>query len=57
MCIKDLLEAPMAVVVIGGLMTSTCSSLLVVPGVYSYVDDLVPWFQKKAPHKLDSCGA
>ena len=32
-------RSPMAVAVIGGLMTSTVLSLLVVPAVYTYVDD------------------
>jgi Cu/Ag efflux pump CusA len=30
----------MAVTVIGGLITSTLLSLLVIPAVFSYVDDL-----------------
>jgi hypothetical protein len=30
----------MAIAVIGGLITSTTLSLLVVPAVYTYVDDL-----------------
>jgi multidrug efflux pump subunit AcrB len=34
-------RSPMAVVVIGGLVTSTFLSLLVIPVVYSYVDDWV----------------
>lgn len=34
-------RAPMAIVVIGGLITSTFLSLLVVPVVYTYVDDLI----------------
>jgi len=32
---------PMAIVVIGGLLTSTVLSLLVVPVVFTYVDDLL----------------
>src|SRR5262245_19444755 len=36
-------RSPMAVVVIGGLITSTCLSLLVIPVVYSYIDDAVCW--------------
>jgi multidrug efflux pump subunit AcrB len=36
-------RSPMAVAVIGGLITSTFLSLLVIPVVYSYVDDLVQW--------------
>ena len=34
-------RSPMAIVVIGGLITSTFLSLLVVPVVFTYVDDLV----------------
>ena len=33
-------RAPMAIVVIGGLITSTLLSLLVVPAVFTYIDDL-----------------
>ncbi|MFM2059287.1 MAG: hypothetical protein RLY71_3672 [Pseudomonadota bacterium] len=36
-------RAPMAIVVIGGLITSTFLSLLVVPVVFTYVDDAVQW--------------
>ena len=36
-------RAPMAIVVIGGLITSTFLSLLVIPVVYTYVDDLIAW--------------
>jgi hypothetical protein len=32
-------RAPMAIVVIGGLITSTFLSLLVIPVVFTYVDD------------------
>ncbi|MBF0624075.1 MAG: efflux RND transporter permease subunit [Magnetococcales bacterium] len=34
-------RSPMAIVVIGGLLTSTFLSLLVVPVIFTYVDDLV----------------
>jgi multidrug efflux pump subunit AcrB len=34
-------RAPMAIVVIGGLITSTFLSLLVIPVVFTYVDDLL----------------
>ena len=37
---------PMAIVVIGGLITSTLLSLLVVPVVFTYVDDLMARFRK-----------
>ena len=38
-------RSPMAVAVIGGLMTSTFLSLLVIPAVYSFVDDLEKIFK------------
>lgn len=37
-------RSPMAIVVIGGLITSTFLSLLVIPVVYTYVDDMIQWF-------------
>jgi hypothetical protein len=40
-------RAPMAIVVIGGLITSTFLSLLVVPMVFTYVDDMVQWFARR----------
>jgi hypothetical protein len=33
-------RAPMAVVLIGGLMTSTLLTLVIVPVMYTYLDDL-----------------
>ena len=36
-------RSPMAVAVIGGLITSTVLSLLVVPAVFTYIDDLKNW--------------
>jgi hydrophobe/amphiphile efflux-1 (HAE1) family protein len=36
-------RAPMAIALIGGLLTSTMLSLLVVPVVFTYVDDLLQW--------------
>jgi len=39
-------RAPMAIVVIGGLITSTFLSLLVIPVVFTYVDDLIGWFRR-----------
>ncbi len=49
-------RAPMAFVVIGGLITSTLLSLLVIPVVYSCLDDAVGWVARRfgrlipAPH-------
>ena len=40
-------RVPMAVVVIGGLRTSTFLSLLVIPTVYSFVDDGVQWLRQR----------
>ena len=34
------IEHPMAVVILGGLITSTMLTLIVVPVVYTYLDDL-----------------
>jgi len=45
-------RSPMAIVVIGGLITSTFLSLLVIPVVFTYIDDLIAWsgrlFKRKA---------
>ena len=38
-------RSPMAITVIGGLITSTMLSLLVVPAVFTYIDDLEHWFK------------
>ena len=40
-------RSPMAVAVIGGLITSTVLSLLVVPAVFTYVDDLEQWLRRR----------
>jgi multidrug efflux pump subunit AcrB len=40
-------RAPMAIVVIGGLITSTFLSLLVVPVLFSYVDDAIVWVKAR----------
>jgi multidrug efflux pump subunit AcrB len=39
-------RAPMAIVVIGGLITSTFISLLVIPVIFSFVDDAVQWLRR-----------
>jgi multidrug efflux pump subunit AcrB len=39
-------RSPMAIVVIGGLITSTFLSLLVIPVVFTYVDDVIVWGRK-----------
>ena len=40
-------RAPMAIVVIGGLVTSTFLSLLVIPVLFSCVDDAIQWLTPK----------
>jgi multidrug efflux pump subunit AcrB len=39
-------RSPMAIAVIGGLITSTLLSLLVVPAVFTYIDDLEGWLKR-----------
>jgi len=43
-------RAPMARAVIGGLITSTLLTLIVVPVVYTYLDDFGAWFSRLARH-------
>jgi len=43
-------RSPMAVAVIGGLLTSTVLSLLVVPAVFTYIDDLAQWLRRLVRH-------
>lgn len=37
----------MTIAVIGGLITSTFLSLLVIPVVFTYVDDLLAWWGRQ----------
>lgn len=39
-------RAPMAIVVIGGLVTSTLLSLLVIPVVFTFIDDGLAWLRR-----------
>ena len=41
------MRAPMARAVVGGLLTSTLLTLLVVPVMYTYMDDLSGWLNRK----------
>ncbi len=55
-------RSPMAVAVIGGLVTSTVLSLIVVPAVYTYVDDaeglaLTIWRRLKRPPQTATSAA
>ena len=47
-------RAPMAIVVIGGLITSTFLSLLVIPVVFTFVDDLIDWTHRMFHRKGDT---
>jgi hydrophobic/amphiphilic exporter-1 (mainly G- bacteria), HAE1 family len=40
-------RSPMALVVIGGLVTSTLLSLVFVPAAYSYVDQFEGWLLRR----------
>ena len=44
-------RAPMARAVIGGLITSTLLTLIVVPVVYTYLDDLGAWVSRRLMHR------
>jgi multidrug efflux pump subunit AcrB len=46
---------PMAIAVIGGLVTSTLLSLVIVPAVFSYIHDFEAWLARrfKAPRSAD----
>ena len=55
-------RSPMAIVVIGGLITSTFLSLLIIPVVFTYVDDLVQGVsrllhRKRPVHEPAAAGA
>ena len=43
-------RSPMSIAVIGGLMTSTMLSLLVIPAVFTYIDDLAVWLASRRSH-------
>lgn len=57
-------RSPMAITVIGGLITSTLLSLLVVPAVFTYIDDIEHWLKRmmkkargiKEDHKAPQLG-
>jgi HAE1 family hydrophobic/amphiphilic exporter-1 len=40
-------QAPMGRAVIGGLITSTLLTLVVVPVLYTYLDNLPKWWRRK----------
>ncbi|WP_392534110.1 efflux RND transporter permease subunit [Nostoc sp. C117] len=50
------LRSPMAVAIAGGLVTSTILSLIVVPVVYTILDDWFPRFQEREKKKHEAMG-
>ncbi len=50
-------RAPMALVVIGGLITSTFLSLLVIPVIFTFVDDLRAWVLRRLRRKATTAEA
>ena len=50
-------RAPMAIAVIGGLITSTLLSLLVIPVVFTYVDDVLVWASRKWSRRQPAASA
>jgi hydrophobe/amphiphile efflux-1 (HAE1) family protein len=53
----DGFQAPMAIAVIGGLITSTALTLVMVPAVFCWVDDFERWLSGKVARHLLSSGA
>ena len=53
----DGFQAPMAIAVIGGLITSTALTLVMVPAVFCWVDDFERWLRGKVARRLLSSGA
>ena len=45
-------RAPMAIAVIGGLITSTLLSLIVIPAAFTVLDDLGEWVKRRASRKV-----
>jgi len=51
---ENAFRAPMAIAVIGGLITSTALTLVIVPAVFTLIDDLERWLAPKASKILSS---
>jgi hydrophobe/amphiphile efflux-1 (HAE1) family protein len=49
-------QAPMAIAVIGGLITSTGLTLVIVPAVFCWIDDFERWVSAKVAHRVLSSG-
>lgn len=46
-------RAPMAIAVVGGLFTSALLTLVIVPAVFTYMEDLQKFFAKFAKTPID----
>ncbi|MFO1399703.1 MAG: efflux RND transporter permease subunit [Steroidobacteraceae bacterium] len=53
----DGFQAPMAIAVIGGLITSTALTLVMVPAVFCWIDDFERWLSGKVAHRVLASGA
>jgi HAE1 family hydrophobic/amphiphilic exporter-1 len=49
-------RAPMGQAVIGGIITSSVLTLVVVPVIYTYLDDLAAWARRKFGHPVTTEG-
>jgi nitrogen fixation/metabolism regulation signal transduction histidine kinase len=47
-------RAPMAIAVMGGLITSTALTLVIVPAAFTIIDDIERWFGPKISSVLTS---
>jgi HAE1 family hydrophobic/amphiphilic exporter-1 len=50
-------RAPMGQAVIGGVVTSSLLTLVVVPVVYCYLDDLAHWLRRRRAPAASGAGA
>jgi hydrophobe/amphiphile efflux-1 (HAE1) family protein len=50
-------RSPMGVAVVGGLMTSTVLSLLVIPAAYTYISDFENWLRRLRSRAFHDAGA
>jgi CzcA family heavy metal efflux pump len=50
------IQAPMGRAIIGGVITSTLLTLIVVPVIYSYLDDLAAWAKRRFGSKEEAAG-
>ena len=51
------LQGQMAIAVIGGLVTSTALTLVMVPAAFTWIDDLEQWLNRKLAHRIVNADA